>query len=539
MSHLDNAAAHADAVADSWPASSAGLGKTWFASLGGVLSLGLLCLAGLIGFLHEDAYILFTYSRNLAEAGQIAFDAFHGPAEGATDFLWMALIAGQVWLGVDPGLAAALLNALGAGLLLAAMQRVHAPGSWRAACVRLLPLVLISPMMGAALGGFSVLFYTGVYAQMLMALLRRRVHAAIVLGTLLCLIRPDAVILAAGALLPAIHRFRYDRRMWRLLALAALVGGGYFAWRVRYFGEWLPLPLLIKSQGDSLRESLWLNGVVLLPFVHLPYLYWRFGSRLSRFDLGGLLLPAALLWLALCLAHQSQNISHRFQAPIMVSLLLVLLSLRLPTRGWFLVAVAPFLLFGLKNLAAEGRYLVKPSYINTLPGALSHLPAMRPDLPIALTEAGRLPHYLPVRYLDLVGLNSRDVAVGGLTVEKLRAFGPALIFLHHDGTYVQPESSASHVRMGREAFLERHFRTNDSRDPVRRAPSVAGQYIQQTPELDMVFFVRYGKGFFHVFVLDSRRVPPDAFEQVLERSMQDRGLSHCQVSVHWPCRLMH
>lgn len=535
MAHLGNWAAHDGALPTSAWTTPAGLRRLALASTGFGLVLSLLMLAGAVGFLHEDAYILFIYSRNLAEAGQIAFDAFHGPAEGATDFLWMALIALQVRLGMDPGLAAGVLNALGAAALLSALHQTHAPASWRAGVARLLPLVLVSPFLGAALGGFSVLFYIGVYAQMLMALLHRRLRLAVVLAVVLCLTRPDAVILAAGALVPALYRFRHDRRLMVLVAAAAVVGAGYFAWRVRYFGEWLPLPLLIKSQGDSLRESLVNNLVVLLPFVHLPWLYWRFGSRLSRFDLVGLLLPAALLWLALACAHQSQNISHRFQAPIMVSLLLVLASLRLPTRRWYVVAVLPFLLFGARNLLIEARYLATPSYINTFALELRKVPAMVPDLPIAVTEAGRFPYYLPARYMDMVGLNSREVAVGGLTVDKLRAFKPALIFLHHAGTYAMPESSEPFVRLSREAFLARHHRPNDSRDPVMRAPSLLGAYLAQAPDVDTVYFVRYGKGLFHVYALDSHRVPPADFEPALQRAFSAGRVSHCQVSVHWPC----
>ena len=44
------------------------------------------------GHLHEDAYILFQYSGNLSQGLGISFDVANGPAEGATDFLWMCLL---------------------------------------------------------------------------------------------------------------------------------------------------------------------------------------------------------------------------------------------------------------------------------------------------------------------------------------------------------------------------------------------------------------------------------------------------------------
>lgn len=500
------------------------------------LALGMLLLAAVVGFLHEDAYILFIYSRHLAETGQISFDLVHGPAEGATDFLWMSLIALGVRLGVDPGFVAAGLNAMGAGALLSAMYRVHAPARWQEGLARLLPLVLLSPFMGAALGGFSVLFYVGLYAQVLVCLLHRRIRAAIGWSVLLCLTRPDAVVLSAGTLLPVLYRFRHERRVLFSFALAALVGGGYFFWRKHYFGEWLPLPLMVKSQGDSLAESLVNNLMVLLPFVALPWLYWRFGSRLSRFDMLGILLPAMLLWVALALAHQSQNISYRFQAPIMVSLLLVALSLRLPSWRWRVLVWLPFLLFGFKTLAGEARYLSTPAYINGLPQLLKQRGVVRPDTRIALTEAGRMPYYLPAQYMDLVGLNSREVAVGGLTVAKIQAFQPGLIFLHHAGTYEMPVSDAPFVRVSREDFLQRYWRPNSSSDPVMRAPSVVGDYLRRADRFDTVYFVRYSKRLFHVYAMDSRMVDPAGFEAALKQSQAAPLASHCEASSYWPCQ---
>lgn len=500
------------------------------------LALGVLMLAMVVGFLHEDAYILFIYSRHLAETGQIAFDLVHGPAEGATDFLWMSLIALGVRLGVDPGFVAAVLNAVGAGALLSALYRVHAPARWHEGLVRLLPMVLLSPFMGAAVGGFSVLFYVGLYAQVLVCLLHRRIQPAIAWSVLLCLTRPDAVVLTVGTMLPVLYRFRHERRVLGSFAVATLLGMGYFVWRKRYFGEWLPLPLMVKSQGGSLAESLFNNVLVLLPFAPLPWLYRRFGSRLSRFDVLGLLLPAVLLWIALAFAHQSQNISYRFQAPIMVSLLLVAVSLRLPNWRWRVLVWLPVLLFGLKTLVGEARYLGSPAYINGLPLVLQQRGVVRADTHIALTEAGRMPYYLPAQYMDLVGLNSREVAVGGLSVAKIQAFQPALIFLHHAGTYEAPASDASFVKVSRDAFLAQHWRANSVADPVMRAPSLVGDYLRRTDRMDAIYFVRYGKGLFHVYALDSQMVDPHRFEDALRTSLAAPPASHCAVSVYWPCR---
>ena len=69
------------------------------------------------GHLHEDAYILFTYVENLARGKGIVYYAGGPPAEGATDFLWLMILGALRWAGVDAGLAAAALNAVGIGII--------------------------------------------------------------------------------------------------------------------------------------------------------------------------------------------------------------------------------------------------------------------------------------------------------------------------------------------------------------------------------------------------------------------------------------
>src|SRR5215831_2205455 len=75
----------------------------------------LVCLAVLTGgFPNEDALILFKYANNVALGRGVVYFAGGPHAEGATDFLWMLALAGARRAGVDVGVAAAILNALGA-----------------------------------------------------------------------------------------------------------------------------------------------------------------------------------------------------------------------------------------------------------------------------------------------------------------------------------------------------------------------------------------------------------------------------------------
>src|SRR3954465_721977 len=58
----------------------------------------------------EDAAILFQYSSNLAHHGVIAYNLADGPAEGATDFLWMLAIASLSKFGAPEYFSANLLS---------------------------------------------------------------------------------------------------------------------------------------------------------------------------------------------------------------------------------------------------------------------------------------------------------------------------------------------------------------------------------------------------------------------------------------------
>ena len=173
--------------------------------------------------------------------------------------------------------------------------------------------------------------------------------------------------------------------------------------------------------------------------------------------------------------------------------------------------------------------------VGSLEDTLSARLLNRSTRKLSLTEAGRMPYYLPAQYMDLVGLNSREVAVGGLTVAKIQAFQPDMVFLHHAGAYTPPVSDAAFVRVSREDFLAHHWHPNGASDPVMRAPSLVGDWVRKADRLDAIYFVRYGKGFFHVYLLDSRQVDPAAFERALRLSLSAPVASHCAVSGHWPC----
>src|SRR5207247_1968096 len=103
------------------------------------LAIGMTLLA--VAFPHEDALILFKFAKNVAHGDGVVFFRGGPPAEGATDFLWMMMLAAGQAVGVDVAIAAAILNAIACGV--GAWIMLHGPSPrWRVvdrlACIALL-----------------------------------------------------------------------------------------------------------------------------------------------------------------------------------------------------------------------------------------------------------------------------------------------------------------------------------------------------------------------------------------------------------------
>ncbi len=424
---------------------------------------------------HEDAYILFRYVNNLVTGEGISFNRGGPPTEGATDFLWMLLLSGLVRLGVDVARAAVLLNAAGCGLLAWVVVRVwllparpgvvaHVAAFAFAVCLPWLPGAQ------AAYDGFSLQLYTGLIALLFWVWLHpspRAMAALPYLALAVGLFRPDGVLVGAGFAVTAAIATRRDRSALRALLIhggaAALIGALYFALRWWYFGELLPLPLHVKSQGGSLGWATnlrWLKegvgprplllaaallGAVLLAARHRAPL---------RVTLA--LVPAAFLFGALAGAQQAQNIEWRFQAPIHVLLMLVAMRLgaalvELADRGWrpasgaaslvgrrahvaralLALGAAAACFAALRPALVAGKTLFPRDYMDSF--AVRAGPALD-DAVIVLTEAGRLPFWTAGTAFDMVGLNFAPTARRPPSLESIANLDPDVVLFHAAGT---------------------------------------------------------------------------------------------------------
>ena len=493
------------------------------------------------GHLDEDAYILFTYSSNLAAGHGIVWDWAHGHAEGATDFLWMVLLAGLDRVGMDIGTAAGLLNAAGLAMSYFAISRIaRLRDAWQHGL--LAAALLVSHLTAGALGGFSVDFYCGVFAIACHLAVRRSYPALALALVTLGLVRPDGVILAVGVLgAAAVRDWEGVRRSgWYFLAAGALAAA-YFLWRWWYFGLFLPLPLMVKGHTLSILLGLHWNVLPLIPLAGvLALTLWQrreVGSHALIIAAGPILLFGALTF-----ANQLQDLSFRFQAPMTLAVLALGFCAGRNRTGWLALALLPSLAFGARAIDREVQHLVQPDYVNYLPQMLD--PLLGKDGRVAVTEAGRFGFRLEADKLDIVGLNSKTIAAGGDRVQALLAFKPDLVFLHQVWTLDTSslDASRSWIQLSRGEYLSLPVLDTPGSpyhmDPTHLAAMAARQFIATTSTPYHIYAVRYRGEFSHFYFLRADgRLAQGAFEAALARSFQPGSIRpHCAYSDGFPCR---
>ncbi|MFQ5407530.1 MAG: hypothetical protein ACE5FI_03800 [Anaerolineales bacterium] len=178
-----------------------------------------------------DAYIHFVYARNLSEHGQLAFNLGMQEGIGTTSILWVLLLAGLNFVGVDPVTAA---RVLGAGLLMLEGQIVFH------LTLRVVAHMPPRARLGIALGAATVAVASG--NTVWMALSGMETLLFLTLGLTALLFYERRRFALAGIALGLMALTRTEG-----LALAAVLGG-LELYRRRKFGPWaikLGLPILV------------------------------------------------------------------------------------------------------------------------------------------------------------------------------------------------------------------------------------------------------------------------------------------------------
>jgi hypothetical protein len=411
---------------------------------------------------EEDAAMLLRYSRHLAQGHGVVWNVGEPPVDGATDLLFMALVAllHRLGLGLETAARGVDVAAHGATVLVvyASVRRLFGAPAW----VAIVPAAYLATGTGlryaAALYGtplFALTTALAGYAAWRTAQadtpgVERAARGLGLWAVLMGIARPEGallgVLLLAGAL---VRRGRPDAR--RVVAGFAsgflLPGLAYFAWRWWYFGHPLPNPFYRKG-GGVLHEDVLLRAarnVARLGGPFLAVLAAGLVPRATRRLALGALVPVAGFTAMWVLVSDETNYFMRFRYPILP----VLLVSWVPVAQQFAARVrsdtwtsprtarpaAAAAMVGLAAVLAVWQHrrfgYIVPQRIGLYDVARMLQGYAGRGYTLATTEAGLLPLYSEWRAVDAWGLNDAWIAHhGGITPAYLERYRPEVIVLH-------------------------------------------------------------------------------------------------------------
>lgn len=407
---------------------------------------------------EEDAAMLMRYSRHLAAGHGIVWNIGEKPVDGATDFLFMLLLAGVHTLGVS-------LEAAARGIGLVAHAATVCLVFWSARVLfgasrpwALVPAVFLAVGPGLrhlAAGYGTPLFGLLATVSWLLAChlaavdrgRERRPALTFALSALLMgLARPEGVFLG-GFMLVAVLLIREGRGLRPIggsfLLVFLTLGLAYFLWRWHYFGYPLPNPFYKKGAGvlhwHSLRQS-WKNLWALsAPFVWLlPLgLVVKHARRAALF----VTLPVVAFVTLFLLISDETNYVMRFRYPVLPVLLVGCIPVAqalhqrwrgsrvLPARAGATLALAAASLLAVTQHRAY--HFVAPQRMGLYDAALVLHDYASRGFTLVTTEAGLVPLVSEWRAVDAWGLNDQYIAHhGGIDESYLDRYRPELILFH-------------------------------------------------------------------------------------------------------------
>ena len=419
----------------------------------------------------EDAAILMRYSQHLAGGHGIVWNIGEKPVEGATDFLFMVLLAALARAGLSLEGAARFIGIVSHVLTVVLVYvaiRTQRGGTRLAASVSAAYLAV-----GPAIAYVSTCFGTPFFALFTCLTWylatrikeegdsRFRALAFAISGLVMGLIRPEGVLLAALMLLGTLYAKGPKSSRSTLFCFGVIfltLGGLYFLWRWHYFGYPLPNPFYKKGGGhlywssleESMGNALILGGPFLLAYV-LGFCSSRTAQQaaFSIIPIGGF----TFLWV---LMSNAMNYCMRFQYAILPVVLLSAPSLFESVREHR--KLPPLMELDQRNrnirpgligvvmiaaLVSWGEFWGKNSRSSDFNYEVAVMLSAygNKHYTLATSEAGLLPLYSQWRTIDTWGLNNPWVTHNGeITETYLESQRPEVIEFHASFSPVVPPS---------------------------------------------------------------------------------------------------
>lgn len=399
----------------------------------------------------DDAFISLRYARHVAAGWGFVFNRVGPPVEGYTNFLWVVLEA--ILFKTLPAtdvlpVAKALGIVFGLGTLCAIValaRRLYGDAAAFAASVL---FALTGNMAFWSVAGLETPLYLLCLVAGIYSLLRAEagpawIIAAAVWWLAAALTRPEGAVMATAAFVLTIFLMPgYRRKSFVAAGIFALLYGGYFVWRWRYFGSFLPNTFYARAGAGidvyyhRIKELAPFILYAVPPAILVLWRGMKGGNRPAI--LTGIL--AGLAFLLAFIAKREWMPGYRYELPFLA--VLWVLAAGAATAGWerrkwLSKAVISVVL-------AAYAFLVTPPLFRELSYggnlgrahiALGHwLASAAPaDPSLAAWDMGALPYYsdFPVIYdLNPEGLLSTATTRRGYDPAAVLKTRPAFIVLY-------------------------------------------------------------------------------------------------------------
>jgi len=405
------------------------------------------------GFYQDDSYITLVYARNWLEGYGLVWSRGDEPVEGYSNFLFMALIAGLGWLGMDLVLASRILSFAGYFGLVAVLffftraiyrqrfatsEKHYAHQINSALAVGLVASAV--PILAWVMGGLETTLFaallTGAVCLVLywleFGLSKKLVFATGILFGLATMTRLEGlmvwgmtgIMLGLFWLMPRQRTHLDFARLMLLFFGFMILIAPWMAWKYSFYGDFLPNTYYAKVYGIPDGILSFLGWLYIFQAFYIPPFLWlaclilfllTFHQLKASRPVILLITLAALLILHIITSGGDHMPYLRFYAPVVPLLCLILYycasvlvennELRFRDFSGVIIVFSVFQL-GIIDETQISRGAVSGASV------AAHIREhFKPGSLIAINPAGALPYYAPeFRYIDMLALNDKHIA---------------------------------------------------------------------------------------------------------------------------------
>lgn len=349
----------------------------------------------------EDSVILYEYSKNLSKNGIITYGGSILPIEGATDFLWMVILAIGNIIGIDQYISALVLTHASISILYLLLSK----NGYKT--ISIFIGIICTPYFYSSISGFSTIIFSVIYALALYLAINKK-NGLYITILLLCLFRPDGVVWGIGLIIydasSIENKEQIIKKLKEIILQLILPGILYYTGRLIYFNEYFPLPFIVKSAGDRdwfifFKNSIYMIAIAITPII-ITCLFSKRKIELINTTIKIFIFPV-IFYGALKL---EQNIGNRFLSPMFFGGMIIFSSQKNYVKNIFIlisvlisIKITTKTIVDIINSRKEQVYYISKE-LSTVRGTM------------LTTEAGRLAYYSEWKVEDSWGLNTPEYA---------------------------------------------------------------------------------------------------------------------------------